>query len=76
MNQPMQWRRNPKPDVAVLKLSKQVIEAAELGQIRAVAVVTVNPMLEVEFDCAGELDEVRKNLLVGALQRLILKISK
>lgn len=75
MHMPMQWRRNPKPDPEVEKLAKAVSNAASQGQVRVMAVVTINPMLEVEFDCAGELDEVRKTILIGGLTRLIQKIS-
>lgn len=73
---PVQWRRAPPPDRAVTKLSSAVDEASREGQVRVLAVVTLNPMLRVEFDFAGELDEVRKNLLIGALQRLIRKIDQ
>lgn len=76
MNQPMQWRRQPKPDVEVLKLAEQVSEAAQLGQIRAIAVATINPTLEIECDCAGDMDPVKKTLLIGALTQLIHKLSK
>jgi hypothetical protein len=73
---PMQWRRNLKPDESVVALTQAVDEAAGRGQVRCLAIVTINPMLEVEFVCAGELDEVRKTLLVGGLARLIRKISE
>jgi hypothetical protein len=76
MNMPMQWRKNPRPVVAVAELADTLQEAAHKGQVRAIAVVTINPMLEIEFDCAGDLDDVRKTLLIGGLTRLIKKISE
>lgn len=73
---PGPWRRNPKPDAAVTKLADTVHEAAGSGQIRLMAVVTINPMLEAEVELAGDLDNVKRDLLIGALTRLILKISE
>lgn len=76
MSMPMQWRKGPKPDDSVMALTTAVDAAAHNGQVRVVAIVTVNPMLDVEYTCAGELDEVRKNLLIGGLNRLIRKLSE
>lgn len=76
MNMPVQWKRNPKPDPSVVAFTNAISEAAEKGQVRCMCAVTVNPMLEVEFAFVGELDEVRKTLLIGGLTRLIRKISE
>jgi hypothetical protein len=76
MNMPMRWRRELKADPAVASLSEALQEASSRGHVRVLAVVTINPMLDVEFDCAGELDDVRKTLLIGGLTRLIRKISE
>jgi hypothetical protein len=75
LSMPTQWRNNPKPDESVIALTGAVDEASNKGQVRSVAIVTVNPNLEVEFVSAGELDEVRKNLLIAGLNRLIRKLS-
>jgi hypothetical protein len=72
---PMQWRKGPRPDESVVALAKQLPVAAEAGQIRCMAVVTVSPTLEVEFVHAGELDDVRRNLLISGLTRLIRKLD-
>jgi hypothetical protein len=76
LSMPTQWRNNPKPDESVVALTGAVDEAANAGQVRSVGIVTVNPNLEVEFVSAGELDEVRKNLLISGLTRLIRKLSE
>jgi hypothetical protein len=73
---PGPWRRNPKPDVAVTSLTDRAREAAHAGQVRLIGVVTINPMLEVEFTYAGELDDVKKNLLIAGLTRLIQQVSE
>ena len=76
MSMPMQWRKGPRPDESVVAVADAVANAARAGQIRVVAIVTVNPMLEVEFVNAGELDEVRRNLLIAGLTRLIHKLEQ
>jgi hypothetical protein len=76
MGMPMAWQRGPRPDESVIALTDAVDNAAKLGQVRVIAIVTVDPMLEVEFVCAGEMDDVRKTLLIGGLTRLIRKISE
>lgn len=73
---PSPWRRNPKPDARVVKLTNTADQAAQDGKIRLIAVVTVNPMLEVEFTCAGDLDDVKRNLLIAGLTRLIQQVSE
>lgn len=76
VNMPMQWRKGPRPDQSVVALTEAVSTAASRGDVRIIGIVTINPMLEVEFTCAGELDEVRKTLLIGGLTRLITKINE
>lgn len=76
MGMPMQWRRGPKPDPSVVALTGAVDKAAQDGHVQVVGIVTVNPMLDVEFVCAGELNEVRKNLLISGLTRLVQKLSE
>jgi len=75
MSIPMRWRRTPTPDPSVVAVTSAVHEGAELGQIRCLCIVTINPNLDVEFTHAGELDEIRKTLLIGGLTRLINKLS-
>lgn len=66
---PEQWNRRLRPDPEVLELLAQLTEAAERGEIRALAVVTVNPLLGVEKSKAGDEEEsgVRKRLLAAGL---------
>lgn len=77
MVEPVQWRRNgPKPDEAVVKLTVAAADAARRGEVRVTGVVLINPNLDVEFEVAGDLDPVKKTLLIGGLVRLINKISE
>lgn len=73
---PGPWRRNPKPDIEVVKLAASLKSAADGGLARAIAVVSVDPLLQLDCDCAGDLDEVKKNMLIAGLSRLIQKLSK
>lgn len=73
---PGQWRRNPTPDPSVLKLVNDGSEAAHNGQVRLMGVVTVDPLLHVEYHCAGDLDDVKRNLLIAGLTRLIQQLSE
>lgn len=68
MTIPAQWQRGgPRPDPKVLELVERLREAAIKGHIRAMTVVTINPLLEVEKAQAGELDNVRRHLMIGGL---------
>jgi len=73
---PEKWRRNPAPDPSVTKLADAASEAARAGQVRLMGVVTIDPLLKVEFHCAGDLDEVKRNLLIAGLTRLIQQVSE
>lgn len=73
---PGQWRRNPKPDLSVVKLTDAAGDAAHNGRVRLVAIVTVDPLLQVEYHCAGDLDDVKRNLLIAGLTRLVQQLSE
>lgn len=66
---PEKWKTAPRPDPAVLELLSSLNQAAVRGEIRALAVVTVNPQLKVESSSAGDDEEsgVRKRLLAAGL---------
>lgn len=74
MGMPDRWIRNPRPDPAVLDLIEQLRDAASKGLIRTIGVVTVDPMLNVETNQAGEDDPVRKRMLAAGLIELSQKI--
>jgi hypothetical protein len=67
MDSPAQWKKGPRPDPSVIEFLAQLQEAARKGHIRSIAVITVNPLLEVENAHAGELDNVKRHLLLGGL---------
>lgn len=75
MNLPAQWK-GPRPDPAVIDLLDKLQEAARLGHIRSIAVVALNPLLEVETAHAGGLDNVKKHLLLGGMVVLSAEILK
>jgi hypothetical protein len=76
MTLPAQWKKGPRPDPSVVELLDSLQEAARKGLIRAVAVVAVNPLLEVETTHAGDMDNVKSHLLCGGLVEAAHKITK
>lgn len=69
MSLPDRWKRGLRPDPEVIRLLGDLREAAERGEIRAMAVVTVDPTLRVEGSSAGDHEDtgVRKRLLAAGL---------
>lgn len=64
---PAQWKKGPRPDPTVVDLLSAALVAARKGQIRAIAIVTVDPLLQTEPHHAGDMDNVKKHLLAGGL---------
>lgn len=66
---PEQWSRGPRPDPEVLSLLASLKEAAERGEIRSLAVVTLDPLLQVSSSFAGAVEQtgVRKRVLASGL---------
>jgi hypothetical protein len=74
MGMPDKWSRNPRPDPAVVQVAHNLQHPSAEGQVRAIAVVTVDPMLNVEAAVAGDIDSVRKRILAAGLIELAHKI--
>lgn len=67
MGMPAKWTRGYRPDPAVLKLIEELRLGVEAGQIRALGVVIITPLLDVQGQTAGDIDEVRRRLLAAGL---------
>jgi hypothetical protein len=76
MNVPVQWRKGPRPDPTVIELLNQLTSAARRGQVRAIYIVTVDPLLKTEDFQAGELDDVKRTLLLGGLAQACISLHK
>lgn len=63
------FRTHPLPDGDVIDLLERVLASARKGHIKSVAIVAVNPIHQVETGAAGDLSEVRTNVLLGGLSR-------
>lgn len=61
------FRANPRPDTDVVRVLEQALNAARLGHIRAVTLVVVNPLHEVETQAAGDQTGSLKHALIGGL---------
>lgn len=73
---PTQWKKGPRPDPTVIDLLEKLIVVARKGQIRAIGVVTVDPLLQTEPHCAGDMDNVKKHLLAGGLIEASIQVLK
>jgi hypothetical protein len=76
VTQPVQWRKSPRPDQEIVTILRQLLIAAQNGSVRSLAVVAVNPMLELETATAGITDEVRRRLIAGGLIEVAVNLSK
>lgn len=74
--QMIQWKKSPHPDPEVVNVLRQLLAAAQSGSVRSLAVVAINPMLEIETATAGITDSVRKALLSGGLLQAAVEIQK
>jgi hypothetical protein len=73
---PQQWKRGPRPDPTVIELLNQLSVAARRGQIRAIYIVTVDPLLKTEDFLAGDMDDVKRTLLLGGLAQACISLHK
>jgi hypothetical protein len=74
MGMPDKWARNPRPDPLVVKAAHNLQHPVAEGQVRALAIVTIDPMLNIETAVAGDIDPVRKRILAAGLIELAHKI--
>jgi hypothetical protein len=73
---PSQWKRGPRPDPTVIEMFEQLAAAARRGQIRTALVITVDPLLKTEDFQAGDMDDVRRTLLLGGLSSACFSLTK
>jgi hypothetical protein len=64
------------PDGDVIDLLERVLASARKGYVKSVAIVAVNPIHQVETGAAGDLTEVRTNVLLGGLTRAANELMK
>lgn len=69
------WR-TPRPDPEVIELIDAVRAAALRGEVRAIAIVTLDPMLHREICMAGMTDEIRKGLLAAGCMEVAHKVLR
>lgn len=56
-----------RPDHEVVELLETVLASARKGNVRAVSVVAVNSLNQVESASAGDLSDVRQSVLMSGL---------
>lgn len=63
------FRTHPTPDGDVIDLLERALISAKKGHVKTVLVVLANPLHQVETAAAGDLSEVRINVMLGGLTR-------
>lgn len=63
------FRAHPRPVGEVVALLERTLAAAKLGQIKAIAIIVVNPVNESESIIDGELTHTRTDVLIGGCVR-------
>lgn len=76
MARQVRWKNNPRPDGDVVDLLERALQSARRGFVKSAALVLVNPLHQVETAAAGDLSEVRTNVLLGGLTRAANELMK
>lgn len=63
------FRRNPRPDADVIEALEKALRASRLGHVRAVAIITVNPLHEIDTLEAGNIEAPFRDALIAGLAR-------
>lgn len=70
------WQTHPRADPDVVDFLERVLLSARKGYVKTVAIVAVNPIHQVETGAAGDLSDVRTNVLLGGLTRAANELMK
>jgi hypothetical protein len=70
------FRRHPRPDVEVVEILERALDSARKGYVQTVTLVVVNALHHVETATAGDLSDVRANVLLGGLSRAAAEVIK
>lgn len=75
MSEVNEWRA-PAPDVGVVDALHRAYMAALRGDVRAIVMVTVNPLHQRETALSGDLSSVHRDVLVGGLSACIYELHQ
>lgn len=64
------------PEAEVVSLLELALQRARDGRIKAIAIVAVNPVQEVEVATEGDMCPLRANAILGGLSQATSKILK
>jgi hypothetical protein len=70
------WARAPRPDPDVIRILEQALGSARKGHVRAVTIVLVNPLHEVESASAAPHATTWRHALIGGLSSAAHKLLK
>lgn len=75
MSEAKEWKA-PAPDIGVLDALHRAYTAALRGDIRALVIVTVNPLHQRETALSGDLSSVNRDVLVGGLSSVTFELHQ
>ena len=70
------FRTHPVPDGEVIDLLERARASARKGYVKTALVVLADPLHHVETCAAGDLSEVRTNVMLGGLTRAANELMK
>ena len=70
------FRTHPRPDGEVIDLLERALASARKGYVKTCLVVLADPLHHVETAAAGDLSEVRTNVMLGGLTRAANELMK
>lgn len=70
------FRSHPVPDNEVIDLLERALASARKGYVKSCLVVLADPLHHVETAAAGDLSEVRTNVMLGGLSRAANELMK
>jgi hypothetical protein len=70
------FRTHPRPDGDVIDLLERALLSAKRGYVKTCLVVLADPLHHVETAAAGDLSEVRTNIMLGGLTRAANELMK
>lgn len=70
------FRTHPRPDGEVIDLLERALASAKKGYVKTALIVLADPLHHVETAAAGDLSEVRTNVMLGGLTRAANELMK
>lgn len=70
------FRRHPRPQAGVVEVLERALDSARKGHVQNIILVAADALHHTETAIAGELSEVRADVLLSALARAMAELIK